>query len=34
MSEKSQNVQVFLFPCVNSLLITVLISQSVKEAGN
>lgn len=34
MSMKSQKMQVFLSPCVNSLLIMVLISQSVKEAGN
>lgn len=34
MTVKSQKIQMFLFPCVNSLLIMVLINQSVKEAGN
>lgn len=34
LSVKSQKIQMFLSPCVNSLLIMVLISQSVKEAGN
>lgn len=33
MRVKSQQMQVFVSSCVNSLLIMVLISQSVKEAG-